>query len=320
MQKSKKSLINLDVDELNRAWSVELELELIAGHKGLQRAINQNRVQKPGLRLIDTQIQLESGKIQILGRTEISYFDKLSTEEKHRVRESLSSQNVPCFIVTKGLVPHELFASACDEKNIPIFRTELNTGKIISMLNSLLDEHFAPFITVHGVLMDIHRLGVLILGQSGIGKSECALDLILRGSKLIADDIVEIRRVGADKLVGTGPKQIKHLMEIRGVGIINIKDLYGTASVLNSRAIDLVMELSEWDPDVEYDRLGIDENSYKILDVDVPFLIVPVSPGRNMATIVEVAVRNELLKKSGVHTAEKLYKEQIDSIKNKQDL
>ncbi|MFI5322875.1 MAG: HPr kinase/phosphorylase, partial [Thermodesulfobacteriota bacterium] len=148
-----------------------------------------------------------------------------------------------------------------------------------------------------------HRLGVLILGKSGIGKSECAIDLINRGSKLISDDIVEIRKVGASKLVGNGPERVKHLMEVRGVGIINIKDLFGTTSVMDKREIDMVIELVHWDPDTEYDRLGMETSSYNILGVKLPHLVIPVSPGRNMATIIEVAARNQLLKMSGINTA-----------------
>ncbi|MBF8302386.1 MAG: hprK, partial [Candidatus Dadabacteria bacterium] len=153
--------------------------------------------------------------------------------------------------------------------------------------------------------IDIHGLGILILGKSGIGKSECALDLIIRGSKLVTDDVVEIRKVGTSKLIGSGPEIIRYLMEIRGVGIINIKDLFGTASVMDRREIDMVIELAHWDPDTDYDRLGIDQNSFTVMEVDLPYLVLPVSSGRNMATIIEVAVRNQLLKSTGVYGAEK---------------
>jgi HPr kinase/phosphorylase len=296
----------LEVEELYRVWGKELGIELITGLDGLKREIRANRVQKPGLRMIEPLIQLEEGKVQILGRTEITFFGKHSALEQKQLAETLSSQDVPCFIVSKDLDPPEVLKDACEGKELPLFVTKLHAGKLISHLNSLLEERLAPFINVHGVLMDIHGLGVLILGKSGIGKSECALDLIIRGSKLIADDVVQVRKIGSSKLIGSGPKSVQHLMEIRGVGIINIKDLFGTTSVLDRREIDMVIELDHWNPGMEYDRLGLSQQSYTVMELDLPYLILPVSPGRNTATIIEVAVRNQLLKSSGVNMAEEL--------------
>ena len=289
----------LRVEELLKSWGEELEIEILTGEKGLERIISSDRIQKPGLKLLDSVLKLDKGTVQILGKTEIAYFDRLKPAEKKNVTGSLMSQNVPCFIVTRDLTPDKKLFEACEKNRIPLFSTKLYTGKLISMLQEILEVRLAPFATAHGVLMDIHRLGVLLLGKSGIGKSECALDLILRGSKLISDDIVEIRKVGPTRLVGNGPERIKHLMEIRGVGIINIKDLFGTTSVMERREIDMVIELVQWNPDTEYDRLGIETGTYNILGIDLPHLVIPVSPGRNMSTIIEVAARNQLLKQSG---------------------
>ncbi|MEZ4547464.1 MAG: HPr(Ser) kinase/phosphatase [Thermodesulfobacteriota bacterium] len=289
----------LRVEELLKSWGEELEIEILTGEKGLERIISSDRIQKPGLKLLDSELKLDKGTVQILGKTEIAYFDRLKPAEKMKVTGSLMSQNVPCFIVTRDLTPDKKLFEACEKNRIPLFSTKLYTGKLISMLQEILEVRLAPFATAHGVLMDIHRLGVLLLGKSGIGKSECALDLILRGSKLISDDIVEIRKVGPTRLVGNGPERIKHLMEIRGVGIINIKDLFGTTSVMERREIDMVIELVQWNPDTEYDRLGIETGTYNILGIDLPHLVIPVSPGRNMSTIIEVAARNQLLKQSG---------------------
>ncbi len=293
----------LEVGELYDVWAKELQVKIISGQKGLGRKIRANRVQKLGLRMIEPEILLEEGKIQILGRTEVSYFNKLSLHEQKTTADILCFQDVPCFIVSKGLTPPEPLRATCKEKQMPLFTTELYTGRLISTLNALLEERLAPFVTAHGVLMDIHGIGVLILGKSGIGKSECALDLIIKGSKLVSDDVVEIRKVG-NTLIGSGPEIIKHFMEIRGVGIINIKDLFGTSSVMDRRGIDMVIELAQWNPDTEYDRLGLDQKSYSIMEVDLPFLIIPVSSGRNTATIVEVAVRNQLLKSSAVYVTD----------------
>ncbi|MER3446483.1 MAG: HPr(Ser) kinase/phosphatase [Candidatus Dadabacteria bacterium] len=294
----------LEVGELYDTWGKELRIEIIAGRGGLWHQIRSDRVQKPGLRMIEPNIMLEDGKVQILGRTEILYLNKLPFNEQERISDALSSQDVPCFIISKGLTPPEILKTACEKKQMPLFTTEFYTGRLISTLNSVLEERLAPFVTVHGVFVDIHGLGVLILGKSGIGKSECALDLILKGSKLIADDVIEIRKIGASRLIGSGPENIRHLMEVRGVGIINVKDLFGTASVMDKREIDMVIELAQWSPDMEYDRLGLDQRTYTLMEVEIPFLVIPVSPGRNTATIVEVAVRNQILKSSTMSAAE----------------
>ncbi len=306
MQKTSTSA-PFKVRELYKLWGKELELDIITGKKGLKRIIGLNRVQKPGLRMIDPIIQLEDGKIQVFGRTEVNYFENLSPKKKRKVSDILSEKDIPCFIMSKGLKPPKLLKEAFEKKNVPLFITNLYTGRLIPSLNNILEERLAPFLSVHGVLIDIHRLGVLMLGKSGIGKSECALDLILRGSKLIADDVVEIRQIGASNLIGSGPENIRHLMEIRGVGIINIKDLFGTTSVMDKREIDMVIELSQWDREEDYDRLGLHQTSYNIMDIELPYLVLPVSPGRNTATVVEVAVRNQLIKNSKVFSVEELH-------------
>lgn len=285
------------VQELYNSWRKDLGLNLVAGKKGLNRNIKLDRVQKPGLRMIESNIQLEDGKIQIFGRTELNFFDRLPPVKQKKIADVLAEKDIPCYIISKGLNPPDLLKRTFQKRNVPLFVTDLYTGRLISTLNYILEERLAPFITKHGVLIDIHSLGVLILGKSGIGKSECALDLILRGSKLIADDIVEIRKIGISKLMGSGPGNIRHLMEIRGIGIVNIKDLFGTTSVMDKREIDMIIEMSQWNPEENYDRLGLDQRSYKVMDVEVPYLVIPVSPGRNTSTVVDVAVRNQLIKK-----------------------
>ncbi|MGQ0793506.1 MAG: HPr(Ser) kinase/phosphatase [Deltaproteobacteria bacterium] len=295
----------LRVRELISSWGKELELETIEGEECFDRKqVRSNRVQKPGLRMIASSIELDEGKIQVLGRTEVAYLQRLADSDRARVSSGLCSHDVPCFIISKGIHPPESLRIACRTGGIPLFATNLYTGRLISSLNSILEERLASFVSLHGVLMDIHRVGVLILGKSGIGKSECALDLILRGSKLIADDLVQVKKIGASKLVGCGHRNIKHLMEIRGVGIINIKDLFGAASVMEKREVEMVIELAQWDPQADYDRVGLDRKTYPIMAIELPYLVIPVSPGRNAATIVEVAVRNYILNQSGINTAE----------------
>lgn len=253
---------------------------------------------------IYSEVRLERGTVQVLGRAEMSSYRALSAAGKREFTDDLISEQIPCLILSKGLNPEEALKRACQKSKTPLFITEHYTGKLISLLEGLLKERLTPFATAHGVLLDVYGVGVLILGKSGIGKSECALDLINRGSKLISDDLVEIKKSVSSRLFGNGPKQIEHLMEIRGVGIINIKDLFGTPSVMDRREIEMVIELVQWSPDTEYDRLGLDVKTYPILGVELPYLQIPVSPGRNTATIVEVAARNQSLKLSGVHSAE----------------
>ena len=287
------------VGELYKSWGKELRLNAITGKGGFSRYITSALVLKPEIPGLNNQTDTQAGRIQILGRGELKRFYSLPQEEK----EEFASL-VPCFITAKGLVPEPSLKNACQKTKTPLFSTGQFTGKLITTLETILEERLSPFTTAHGVLLEVYGVGVLILGESGIGKSESALDLINRGSKLISDDIVEIRKSGSSGLLGKGPTGIRHLMEIRGVGIINIKDLFGKASVMDEREIDMVIELVHWHPDTEYDRLGLDVKTYSILDTEVPYLKIPLSPGRNTATIIEVAARNQRLKKSGIHSAE----------------
>lgn len=303
---SQKNKISITVDHLFDNYSNRLELKCLTNTANLTNVITSIRVQKPGLRIIENNIELEHGKIQILGKTEINYINKLDNKDSSRILKELTSQNVPCFILSKGIKPKKELIEFFKKSEIPLFMTKVTTGKLISDINEILAEKLAPMETFHGVLMDIHRLGVLILGKSGVGKSESALDLIPKGSKFIADDIVEIRRISNTKLIGSGPANIKYLMEIRGIGIVNIKDLFGTTSVMDSREIEMVIELEQWDQNNEYERLGLETKSYDILDLPLPYVIIPVSPGRNIATIIEVAVRNQILKNSGINSAHEI--------------
>ena len=299
----------LSVEGFYTSWKDELGIDLLPNSKGLERIISSQKVQKPGLRMIDKNIPLEEGKIQILGSTEVSYLDNLSKQEQKRIATLISEQNVPCFIFSKGIVPNKYFTNELIKKGIPLFSTNSGTEKLISSINNILSLRLAPFTTMHGVLIDIHSMGVLITGRSGIGKSECALDLITKGSKLVADDVVEIRKIDQNTLLGSGPNNIKYLMEIRGVGIVNIKDLFGPASVMDEREIDMVIELNRWDQDVEYDRLGIEIKTFNIIEIEVPYVVIPVSPGRNVSSIIEVAVRNQILKSAGLDDRSALKKD-----------
>ncbi len=280
----------------------DLRVELVAGKSGLSRKLTSSRIQKPGLALAGFLGHLHRERLQILGNTEISYLATLSAERRAQACGDLFAADVAGLCVTKNLeIPAELFAES-ERTQIPLFKTKNLSSTFIANVERFLEDALTASTSLHGVLIDVLGVGVLILGKSGIGKSECALDLVLRGHRLVADDIVDVKRKG-DSVLGAGSAIIKHHMEIRGLGIINIKDLFGIAAVRDHKKIEIVVELMEWDPDVEYDRLGVDERRFSVLDVDIPLLVVPVRPGRNMTTIIEVAARNHLLKLQGHHSA-----------------
>ncbi|MXZ47789.1 MAG: HPr(Ser) kinase/phosphatase [Candidatus Dadabacteria bacterium] len=297
--KNSENSHSISVGDFYGKFGEKLGLEPISGENGLERRIISPSAKKPGLRMIEKKIELERGNIQVLGRTEISYINGFPDRTQKKIISNLLSNDIPCFILSKGASPEKSFIEHFEKEGIPLFTTTLGTGKFITILNELLAEEFATRITVHGVLLDVHHTGVLILGKSGIGKSECAIDLIIQGSKLIADDVVEIRKIGSQTLVGVGPENIRYLVEVRGIGIVNIKDLFGTTCVMEKREIDMVVELHQWNSETEYDRLGLDTKTYSILDIELPYIVLPVSPGRNMASVIDVAVRNQILKETG---------------------
>jgi HPr kinase/phosphorylase len=281
----------------------DLRLTLVAGRQGLSRRISSSRIQKPGLVLAGFTEYLHKERVQVFGNTEMSYLATLPLERAVEVLRNFFSQDVACLVVTKGLdVPPEM-AAAAEERGVPILRSANLSSTFIESVQNYLEDVLTAQTSMHGVLLDVFGVGILLLGKSGIGKSEIALDLVMRGHRLVADDIVDVKRRSAEAVQGAGSEIIKHHMEIRGLGIINIKDLFGVASIRERKRIEIVLELVEWDPNVEYDRLGVEEKKYRILDVEIPMLIVPVRPGRNMTTIVEVAARNHLLKLQGHHSA-----------------
>lgn len=280
-----------------------LALTVLAGKAGLHRRIGNARIQKPGLALTGFTQHVHLDRLQVLGLTEIAYFRSLDPEARLRGAEALIAIKPCAVLVTRGLeVPTEL-VEAAERHGVALLSTPLMSSVFISRVTKLLENRLAPSTSIHGVLIDVFGVGILLLGKSGIGKSEAALDLVLKGHRLVADDIVEIRKRLPDSIIGSGSDIIKHHMEIRGLGIINVKDLFGISAVRDTKKIEVVIELVEWDEDEEYDRLGVEELRYAILDVALPLLRVPIRPGRNITSIIEVAARNQLLKQQGKHSA-----------------
>jgi len=294
---------SIPVHVLEQDKDHRLNLTLKAGRKGLQRQIAHPQAQKMGLALTGFTQFISPERLQIVGKAELAYLHTLSLESQKEVIKKICGLGVACVVVTRNLEVPKLLVDEADEQGIPVFQTDLSSTEFIDRVNKFLEVKLAATTSIHGVLMDVFGVGVLILGKSGIGKSECALDLILRGHRLVADDMVFMQKRSASFILGSGFDIIQHHMEIRGLGIINIRSLFGVEAIRERKKIELVVELLEWNADEDYDRLGFEEEKYPILEVDLPRLKIPVTPGRNLSTIIEVAARNHLLKMMGYDSA-----------------
>jgi HPr kinase/phosphorylase len=280
-----------------------LPLELVAGAAGLDRVITSPHPQKTGLALVGFHDYLKPGRVLILGESEVRYLERLDgAAQPDAVRLALA-HDFPCILVTGGLSLPAMLQAEAERVSLPVLRTPVVTPTAIAKLGTLLEDHLAERISLHAVLMDVLGLGMLISGESGIGKSECALDLIARGHRLVADDIVEVRRRSETILIGTCPEPTRHHMEVRGLGVINVKELFGVASTRSSKRVEFVVRLERWEPGREYERLGLEDHYEEILGLKIPLVTMPVAPGRNIAILVEVAARNQILRTRGHHAA-----------------
>jgi HPr kinase/phosphorylase len=285
------------ISEFLTAPLLALGMELIEGREGLQNEIRSPRIQKLGLALAGVTGFIHPDRVQVVGGSELSYLQGLDSEERASAFDRLKKHKICCVVITKELeIPPELLEISAAGKTPLLRSSEISSVSIARMAN-YLERRLAPRMTIHGVLLQIFGLGVLILGPSGIGKSECALELILKGHRLITDDYVEITRRGMDRLTGAGGKTLEHHIELRGLGIINIKELFGISATGAAQNMDLAVRLERWNPEAEYDRLGMDQTFIEYLGVSIPVIDMPVAPGRNIATLVEVAARLHLLRR-----------------------
>ncbi len=268
--------------------------------------IKNNDVNRPGLQLAGFYEYFDSTRIQIAGKAEFAFMEQLSEEKRISAFADLFSQKPPAFIVTRDLEIFPEVERLARENEVPLFRSKQSTSEFMSSLIAFLNLRLAPRITRHGVLIEIYGEGVLILGDSGVGKSETAIELVKRGHRLVADDAVEIRRTSNITLVGSSPDNIRHFLELRGIGIVNARQLFGIGAVKVNEKIDMVVELEIWNPEKVYDRMGVDNHYMSILGVKVPYLTIPVKPGRNLAVILEVAAMNNRQKKMGYNAAQEL--------------
>lgn len=296
-------MTGLSIKDLIAEKEAGLDLELLAGSGGLENYITVPRIQKPGLALAGYLTNLHPDRIQVLGSTELSYLDQLSPAKAEKNVRQLCRLDICCFIITKNQKPQPLLVEEAEKAGIPLLLTHHQSSIFISLVSKFLEERLLPSKIVHGVLVDVLGVGVFLMGESGVGKSECALDLILKGHRLVADDVVKVRKKLPAVLFGEGTDLLHYHMEIRGLGIINIKHLFGVAAIRERKKIDLAIELFECDKTTEVDRLGLEEHTYELLGIEIPLLKIPVLAGRNITSIVEVAARNQLLKEMGYHSA-----------------
>ncbi|MBN2617437.1 MAG: HPr kinase/phosphorylase [Spirochaetales bacterium] len=298
-----KQFTVLDLLDLNLKDHNKLDLKCLSGRSGLGRKIVTSDISRPGLVLTGFTEKFEGKRVQLLGKTENAYIKKLCLENKLENIETFFSYNIPCCVVTHGIVPPEPFLEIAKKNNCPILQTPLSSADFLPRLFRAMLNMFSPTKIIHGVLVDVSGLGVLILGDSGVGKSESALALVEKGHKLVADDSVEISTSNGNVLMGKSSTDVlNHHMEIRGLGIIDIKELFGIRAIMKSKRVQLIVKLEEWNSSKNYDRIGIEKN-YEILGVNLPLLEIPVKPGRNIPTIIETAALNQRLKLAGLNSS-----------------
>ena len=281
--------------------------------------ITQPDINRPALQLAGYLEHFEATRLQIIGFVEYTYMEGLEEKRKEEVFEQLLSNDIPAIVFCRELQPEPTFLKMAVEKGVPLLMTKKATSAFMAEIIRWLNVKLAPCISVHGVLVDVYGEGVLITGESGIGKSEAALELIKRGHRLVTDDVVEIRKVSDDTLIGTAPDITKHFIELRGIGIVDVKTLFGVSSVKDTQNIDLVIKLEDWDKDKEYDRLGLEEEYTEYLGNKVVCHSIPIRPGRNLAIICESAAVNHRQKKMGYNAAQELYKRVQNSLSKRRD-
>ncbi|HIY74428.1 MAG TPA: HPr(Ser) kinase/phosphatase [Candidatus Intestinimonas merdavium] len=283
----------------------EFDLEVLRGAENYQDVLIQREdVNRPGLQLVGFFDYFDAKRMQLLGRVESTYLEQISSEERRARFDAFLAHEIPALVITRGMEPFPELMEMAEKYDRTILRTQETTTAFMGALILALRNYLAPRITRHGVLVEVYGEGVLLLGESGVGKSETAIELVKRGHRLVADDAVEIKRVGVKRLVGSAPELIRHYIELRGIGVVDVQQLFGMSAVREDQDIDLVVNLEQWNDETMYDRLGLEQLYTVILDVKVPALTVPVKPGRNLAIIVEVAAMNNRHKKMGYNAAQ----------------
>lgn len=310
----------LTVGHLIERMRDALQLEHLEGTDGLDRFIESPNVSSPGLVLAGYVERFPARRLQVLGETEITYLKSLEPDVRRRNLETFFSFRIPCVFVTKGQEPGDDLKAIAAAAGVAIIRSRLKTNEFYTRIKPWLEEEFAPATNLHGSLADIFGVGLLFVGRSGIGKSECVLDLVERGHRLVADDLVIVTRRGSDVLIGRGHELQRHHMEIRGVGLVDIPSIFGVRAVRQQKRLEVVVQLEEWDHDAPVDRTGLDTEVTTILDVELPKVRVPLNPGKNITVIAEVIAMNHLLKYSGVDPAERFNERLMRQMRGRSEL
>lgn len=304
----------LTIQRLYQSLREKLRLKLLLPGVSLERRIRSAEIHRPGLAFTGYYNYFAFDRIQILGKTEVSFLHKLSARAQKKNLMKFFSYKIPCIIVSKNQKLPSDFVKLAEERQVPIFKSPLQTSKLVSQITVFIEEENAPTVSLHGTFVDVYGTGILLLGKSSIGKSETALELVERGHRLVADDIVQIKRQSTDELLGSSSERIQHHMEIRGIGIVNVKTIFGVGAIRNHKKINLVVTLEPWDQKSEYERTGLETHYYEILGVKLPHLVLPVRPGRNIPVLVEIAALNERLKRMGDHSARELNRKLIEAM------
>jgi len=293
----------LHVADLLEQRQKSLDLVLVAGEAGLTREITSSDISSPGLVLAGFTDRFPSSRMQVLGETEVMFLRSLEDARRQVVLDEFLGNEIPIVFVTKGLEPPAELLSLAEERSIPVLKSNLKTGEFYRRIKPFLDEEFAPSTAIHGSVADVYGVGLLFVGASGIGKSECVLDLVERGHRLVADDVVLVRRRGLDVLIGQAHEHQQHHMEIRGIGIIDVRALFGVRAVRQQKRIEVVVQLEHWQESASYDRTGLERDTTEILGTSIPRVVIPLNPGKNITVISEVVAMDHLLRYAGIDSA-----------------
>lgn len=293
-----------------------LQLELCTGEDSLNGFIEESGLHRPGLAMAGFTSVYSSHQIQVIGHTEWNYLESLGPEKRRAIFKNLSQFHSPLWVITHDQKPHQEFLDMCNDQNAPIFCTPLYTFEFANIVQRILEDFFAPYAVIHASLVDVYGVGMLYIGESNVGKSECVLDLVERGHRLVADDVVHISQIGSS-IIGRANPMVKHHMEIRGVGIINIRSMFGIHAVRKVKKIEVIVELQQWDRHATYDRTGLSSSVEEIMGVKIPHILIPVLPGKNLTVISEVIAMNSLMKMDGMDTASSFNELLLRRIKEK---
>jgi HPr kinase/phosphorylase len=312
----RKSLPRVTVGHFYTQHAETLQLKLLAGASGLQRVVREGAVNRPGLQLAGYYKFFANYRIQVIGSGEVSYLKSLPAELSKRRLQELFRHDIPCLILARNIKPARVILEVAEEEKIPVFQSPLTTMRLMNAATISLEIEFAPQASEHGSMVDIQGVGVMVRGDSGIGKSECVLSLLHRGHSLVADDVTRLRCFEGRELIGTSAELTRFHMEVRGLGIINAATLFGVSSIRLEKRLDLVVSLKEWTEVPEMDRIGLDRDYYHILEIGIPHVTIPVRPGRDLATLVEVAAMDQKLKTMGQNSAQEFNERLLQSMRN----